>query len=50
MLQGFNELVLAALVVGAASAIAPLRTYVHAVRSGHRRMERDRERQARVRA
>jgi serine/threonine protein kinase len=45
VLQGFNELVLAALVAGAASAIAPVRTYLRAVRSGHRRIERDRERE-----
>jgi hypothetical protein len=48
MLQGWSELVLAALVVGAASAIAPVRTYMRAARRGHRRMERDRERRARA--
>lgn len=45
VLQGLNALVLAALVVAAASAIAPVRTYLRAVRSGHRRMARDRERE-----
>jgi eukaryotic-like serine/threonine-protein kinase len=45
MLQGFSEWVLGALVVGAASAVAPAQTYLRAVRGGRRRMERDRERE-----
>jgi serine/threonine protein kinase len=45
MLQGFNEWVIGALVLGAASAIAPMQTYLRAVRGGRRRIERDRERE-----
>jgi serine/threonine protein kinase len=49
-LQGPSWLFAAALLCAAACAVAPIRTYVRVIRSGHRRLERDRARERRARA
>jgi serine/threonine protein kinase len=49
-LQGVSWLFAAALLCAAACAVAPIRTYVRVIRSGHRRIDRDRERERRARA
>jgi hypothetical protein len=45
LLQGMSWLLAAVLLCAVACAVAPARTYLGAVRSGHRRIERDRERE-----
>ncbi len=49
VVQGFSWLFLAILLVGAATAVPPVLTYVGLIRSGHRRLERERQRERRVR-
>jgi serine/threonine protein kinase len=50
MLQGMSWLLAAVMLFGAATSVPPILTYVRVVRSGHRRIERDRERERRARA
>jgi serine/threonine protein kinase len=45
-LQGFSWLLVAVLLCALACSVAPVRTYLRVFRSGHRRIERERERRA----
>jgi serine/threonine protein kinase len=50
VLQGLSWLLAAVLVLGTATAVPPILTYVRLIRSGHRRIERERARERRARA